>query len=423
MVKTYINIITFLFLASSINAQIKFTSDVAPIIENHCTTCHKENGSAPFSLQTYNDVVKRASFILEVIENKYMPPYPADPLFARHLNVNVLSQQEIATIRNWIKDGKVKGNTVKKSVNSSNKNAPQTKPGLVLQQKNPYVIPGDNKEKFKIFVIPTNLKDTTYISAVEYVPGNARRTHHSRIMIDTSNKLRKDNGINVGDSSEYQKRGIKMFDEFWKGWIPGNKTSIFYPSGMAKMLPPNADLIINTHYSPSPLKEEDNFLLKFYFSKEKPNRIIKTFILDEGDIVNSPFFIPADSIITFYGRSQPLSIDISILSVLPHMHILGKTIKAFAITPAGEVVPLIHIPKWQFNWQFTYPFTNLLKLPAGSIIYVTATYDNTINNLLNPYYPTIPFYYGWGTNNEMMNLILEYVEYKPGDEKVPIQTR
>jgi hypothetical protein len=417
MIKTGLNIFLFLFISFPGSSQITFLKDVAPVIKSHCIACHKDNGSAPFSLQTYNDVKKRAAFILEVIEDKYMPPYPADPLFAAHANTNVVSQKEISIIKNWIRDGKLKGKSAKKEVEPL-KPTVQVKPDRIFRPAPLYIIPGDNTEKFKIFVVPTNLKDTTYISAVEYIPGNARRTHHSRIMIDTSNLLRKDNGIDVGDSSEFQKSGVKMFDEFWKGWVPGNKVSIFYPRGMAKMLPPNADLIINTHYAPGPLEEDDNFSINLYFAKETPKRFIKTFIIDESDVVNGPFFIPPDSLITFYGRSQPLPYDMSLINVLPHMHVLGKSFKAFAITPAAEVVPLIYIPKWQFNWQLTYPFEKLLKLPKGAIIYIQATYDNTSNNLLNPFNPPRPFFYGWGTKNEMMNLIFEFVEYQSGDEKI-----
>ncbi len=91
---------------------------------------------------------------------------------------------------------------------------------------------------------------------------------------------------------------------------------------------------------------------------------------------------------------------------------------AFAIKPDGEIIPLIHIPEWKFNWQLTYPFKNLLRIPKGSIIYVQATYDNTINNPLNPFSPSRPVYYGWGTTNEMMNLIFEYVVYQQGDEQI-----
>ncbi len=117
-------------------------------------------------------------------------------------------------------------------------------------------------------------------------------------------------------------------------------------------------------------------------------------------------------------QSVPVPFDLSIINVLPHMHVLGKSFKAFAITPTGDVIPLISIPNWQFNWQLTYPFKYLLKIPKKSIIYVQATYDNTSHNLLNPNNPPKAVSYGWRTGDEMMNLIMEFVEYQQGDEKI-----
>jgi hypothetical protein len=96
--------------------------------------------------------------------------------------------------------------------------------------------------------------------------------------------------------------------------------------------------------------------------------------------------------------------------------LLGKRFKAYAITPDGDLIPLIHIPEWDFNWQRNYQFKNLLKLPKGSVIYAEAVYDNTKNNPRNPFVPPRQATYGWGTTNEMMNLIFEYLDYEIGDE-------
>lgn len=402
-------------------AQVTFYNDVWPIVQQKCGTCHKPQGAAPFSLTDYASVNKRASFILDVIESGYMPPYPADPSFAEHANANFLKKEEIALLKQWIKEGKKEGKKASGEDASFNAIAAGAKADLLLKRKIPFVVPGDNQEKFKIFVLPTNLHDTAYVSAIEFVPGNAQRTHHSRIMLDTSTKLRSDDGIDVGEESALQKNNVNIYDEFWKGWVPGNSNLVLYPPGMAKVLPPQTDLVINTHYAAGPLDEKDDFVVKLYFAGERPRRIIRNFILEEQSIRNGPLMLPPDTVITFYMQSPPIPFAISLISVLPHMHALGKSFKAFAITPAGDVVPLISIPKWQFNWQLTYPFKSLLKIPQGSIVYVQATFDNTRNNPANPNSPPKPVYKGWGTKDEMLNLIMEYVEYEPGDELISTQ--
>ncbi|MBK8704044.1 MAG: hypothetical protein IPN33_10765 [Saprospiraceae bacterium] len=68
----------------------------------------------------------------------------------------------------------------------------------------------------------------------------------------------------------------------------------------------------------------------------------------------------------------------------------------------------------------TYAFKKLIKLPKGSVVYAEAVYDNTANNPRNPHSPPMEVTYGWGTFNEMCNLVFEYLDYQTGDEQLDI---
>lgn len=198
-------------------------------------------------------------------------------------------------------------------------------------------------------------------------------------------------------------------------WIPGN-TAIFYPEGSAKRLPKGSDIILNMHYSPSPKEVTEVSKILIYLTKQPAKRLVKTFILEENTVVNEPFVIELDTVIKFYQRSAIIPRDISLISITPHMHLLGKNFKAYAITPDGDLINLIKIDNWDFNWQMTYQFQKLLKIPQGSVIYSEAEYDNTSQNGRNPYTPPRVVTYGWGTKNEMLNLIFQYLDYQVGDE-------
>ena len=54
---------------------VTFTKDVAPIVFGHCTTCHRPGEVAPFTLMNYSDVKKRAKDIVNVAEDRLMPPW------------------------------------------------------------------------------------------------------------------------------------------------------------------------------------------------------------------------------------------------------------------------------------------------------------------------------------------------------------
>ena len=393
--------------------KLTYYKDIQPIIQKNCVACHRTGQVAPFTLTSFSDVERRASFIERVIADKYMPPNPSDPSVSSFKNVKIVSPEEKATISKWITQGKQKGSELDKTATEAS--VVYREPDMVLKFQKPFKIPGDNKEHFRVFVVPTNAKEDMYVEGIDFLPENRPVAHHCRFMIDTTNLLRNDDGIEVGASSEFQKLGVAMNESFWHGWIPGN-SAIFYPKETARRLPKNADIILNMHYAPSSKDLIENSRILIYLSKTPPKRLIKTFILDENAVSNQPFAIPKDTVIKFYVRSPLIPKDLTLVSITPHMHLLGKNFKAFAITPDGDLINLIGIPSWDFNWQMTYQFEKKQKIPKGSVIYAEAEYDNTSKNYRNPNSPPKDVKYGWGTKDEMMNLIFQYLDYETGDE-------
>lgn len=390
---------------------LTFYKDIQPILLRHCVVCHQPGQIGPFSLIQYEDVEKRATFVKKVVEIRFMPPWFADPAFQTYHNQRFLPEADIQKIVRWVDEGKKEGKKPKHyDIDRFLKDSmPWPQADLVFEMQKDFVIPGNNTEQYRIFVIPTNLQEDVYVRGVEFVPGNRRLAHHARIMVDTSHLIRPDDGLDVGPSAEFDEKNVNAYDPFWQGWVPGN-TPVFYPEGMAKKLPRQSDLIINMHYSPTPVAETDRAQIRLYLAKTPPQKRVKSFVLGENWITNLPFFLPANTTNTFYMRSPLTPVRFRLLSVLPHMHKLGKSFKAYAITPAGDLVPLVKIDRWDFNWQTTYQFEQPLDLPKGSVIYAEGVYDNTVGNPENPNFPPKDVTYGWGTNNEMMNLIIEYVE-------------
>ncbi|MBI5914476.1 MAG: hypothetical protein HY842_03805 [Bacteroidetes bacterium] len=394
-----------------------YYGQVQPILLANCTPCHRPGGGAPFPVLTCEDATNRASFIAHVTARRYMPPWFADPDFRSFHNQKILTNAEIETLRQWAGGGAPCGiplGEVAVLQQDFEKNHPAPDQEVPMQQ--PFTIPGNNTEQFRIFILPTGTKEERYVQGIRFQPGNLELAHHARLMLDTTHLLRSDDGSEAGDTAtQFTRLGVRLASQFWNGWVPGNFGE-FYPDGFAKKLPANADIVLNMHYSPSPVPATDQSSVKLWFAPKPPERLVKPFILDENWIVNQPFVIPADTVVSFFLRSPPIPTDISLLSVLPHMHLLGKSFKAYALTPDNDVILLIKIDDWNFKWQMTYQFEHLLKLPKGTVVYAEAVYDNTAANPANPHNPPRETTYGWATFNEMMNLIFEYVDYREGDE-------
>ena len=101
-------------------------------------------------------------------------------------------------------------------------------------------------------------------------------------------------------------------------------------------------------------------------------------------MTDGPLVIPPNQMSTFHQEAVLFNSDKSLLSICPHMHLLGKSYKVWMETPAGDSIPLIDIPQWHFEWQFYYRFLSPVHVPAGTVFKTEGVYDNTVWNPLNP---------------------------------------
>lgn len=414
MLKFFIaTVAVFLFLTSAkCQNQITYFDSVQTILHTHCASCHKPGGLGPFSLTTYEEVAKRGRFISSVISARYMPPWKADYTFQSYKNENILTDSEISTIQIWVESGMPRGTMPKRELETLQ--VPMRKPDVSLKMNSTYQLSNNGEEDFRFFVIPTGFKSDQFVSSIEFIPGNRQLVHHSRIMVDTSKRMGAINGMSELDPEIKIFQQIPLADEFLYGWVPGNE-SIFFPPNTAKRISKNSDLVLNIHYSPTSKTEKDQSLINLYFSKDEVFREVQTLTLRENHIQNQPFLIKAETKHTF-NIDYTINRDISLISIMPHMHFIGKKFISYAVTPTGEQIPLVRINDWDFNWQTTYQFKKMIHLPAFSRIIVFAVFDNTSSNSANPNSPPIDISYGWNTKDEMLNAVFYYVDYKANDE-------
>jgi hypothetical protein len=407
--KSKLVIIFLLFsIENAISQKVNFNEHIAPIIHQNCSPCHREGEAGPFSLITYTDVKSRAKFIQKVTEIKYMPPWKAEHGFGEFKNERKLTEEQISIIKKWVASGMKEGPKKKKqNPNFVFGSSLNIEPDISLKVKIPYSIPKTNTEEFIMFSLPIGLNESKKIKAIEFKPGNKKLSHHARISVDTTQIMRIVNGKSIDDPSIAAFSKVMMKEDYWYGWVPGT-TAMVYPKYTAKILPKNADLLVNLHYAPNSKEEFDQATINLFFEKDTVKNIVKTAILAENAIQNPPFYIKPDTVITFYSRTEPLPYSIKVLSVQPHMHQIGKKLKAYIITPEGDLIPLIKINEWDFNFQQTFEYKAILDVPKGSVIYMEATFDNTVTNPNNPNRPSKPITYGWKTTQEMLDLIIQY---------------
>ena len=92
--------------------------------------------------------------------------------------------------------------------------------------------------------------------------------------------------------------------------------------------------------------------------------------------------------------------DATVWGLFPHTHLRGKKWEYTLELPNGETKPILSVPRYDFNWQTYYMFSEPLQVPKGSKIVSTAWYDNSAANKNNPD-PKVDVMWGDQTWEEM----------------------
>jgi hypothetical protein len=76
--------------------------------------------------------------------------------------------------------------------------------------------------------------------------------------------------------------------------------------------------------------------------------------------------------------------DVDVVSVYPHMHLLGTKTKVEAKLADGTTVCMIDVPQYDFNWQGQYVYKTPLHIAVGGVLHVESHFDNSTDNWHNP---------------------------------------
>jgi hypothetical protein len=364
------------------NTSITYAKHVAPILYKNCTECHRPAMSAPMSLMTYDDVRPWARAIKQRVVKREMPPWSADPSHGAFKNDPSLSQKEIDTIAAWVDGGAPKGNDA--DIPAPPKYAEGWTigtPDAVFTMTEPFQVPADGTIPYQYIRIPTNLTEDRWIAAIEFKPGDRRVVHH---IIASAQPA----GGNARDERTPGRTGL--------GGITPNKPGVTFAPGVARLLRANSEIILQMHYTTVGEATSDVTSVAVKWAKTPPVKMVSG-----GNILNARFIIPPGASNHEVRAERMFADDVLLTSMMPHMHVRGKSMTYIATYPDGRSETLLSVPRYDFNWQHTYELAEPKLLPKGTKLEIIATYDNSTGNPFNPD-PSATVRWGDQTWEEMM---------------------
>jgi hypothetical protein len=423
-------------------SEITYNENIAPILKRHCIACHRPNDIAPMSLMTYDEVLPFARIMREAVVQRKMPPWHADPAFGEFSNDGRLSDEEIATIDAWVKNGTKRGEPGASSAAPALAQGWHIKPDVVLTIPEFFVTKA-TQDDYEYIYVPTNFTEDKWIQAAEVLPGDRRVVHHATVSVidqaEVAKHLERHAKADEGEDQYHYRTGkvlhlrpdAPVIDDGCAapdgGGVPGQSSgylnivpAIYLPGHLAETRPPGYALRIpaggylqfQIHYSNHHgLDVKDRTSIGLVFAREPVQHEIGQY-----EIWNNMFLIPSNDDNHRVTSCFTLPKDVIAVAYTAHMHFRGKNMLTKAIYPDGREEVLLYVPHFDFRWQETYFLKKQFLLPKGTKLMTVAYFDNSKNNFQNPD-PSKAVRWGEPSDEEMMGFWLQFADPQMVAEK------
>jgi thiol-disulfide isomerase/thioredoxin len=373
-------------------AAVTYAKEVSRILQNRCQECHRPGQMGPMPLLTYEDASSWAAMIREVVSDKRMPPWHADPKHGIFANDRSLTRTEYDTLLAWIDQGCPKGNN--KDL-PAERNFPASwsigEPDLVVSMDRSYKVPAMAREgarPYEQFNGKTDLKgsvyvfkEDVYVRGIEIKPGAPEVVHHIVLWA--------------------MEPGGGFLGQVLATWVRGDRGTL-YPEGSARKIAKGTTLRFQIWYTPNGFAQEDKSSVAFVLAKGRVTNVTHSKLL-----LNQNLAIPPGNRNYRLSKETLFDKEVLVYSLTPHMHLRGKSFDFEAIYPDGKRELLLSVPRYDFAWETKYVLAKPARLPAGTKLECVGVFDNSKDNPNNPD-PTVMVFFGLHTWEEMLAAVVEY---------------
>jgi peroxiredoxin len=351
-------------------AAVTYCRDVAPILQKRCQVCHRRGQSAPFALTSYREAAGWAQAVREVVEDRRMPPWGANPRHGKFANDPSLTAGEKDTLFRWIDAGCPEGDAKDlppPATFATGWSIPG--PDLVVSMPEPFTVPAEGTIEYQYIRVDPGFKEDRWVRAAEVMPSNRAVVHHCNVFLQPPGY------DDPEDLAEAGKLGSYCLTMTASGTPP-----LVLPAGMAKRIPAGWKIVFVMHYQAigSVQKDQTRLALTFCDPREVKQEVATRLMYDLG------LCIPPRVADHRVSQTWEMKRDVLLLSLFPHMHLRGKSFRYDLIHPDGREEILLDVPRFDFNWQHRYVLDTPRRVAAGSRLRCTAVFDNSADNPANP---------------------------------------
>lgn len=353
-----------------------YATDVAPIIRDNCTECHRRGGVGPFAMDSYIMLLGWSPMIREVVLNKRMPPAQVDPEYGRSKMARYLSDEEIETLVTWIDARAPRGNVAEDpleihAAQLAAANEFEWQLGepdrVVVGPSN--AIPSTGVMDYIYADVALDFDGDQWLRAIETRPGDESVLHHLMVFVTAPDE----------DFWGEERELPVVSRRFVEGYAPGPHRLIEFDEGTGVLIPQGHKLSLQFHYVTNGQSTVDETELGLYFAAPDDSLVERRALA-----VGARFELPADVANFPLTAETKIETDIIVTGVRARMSYRGKKMRFVSVDPNGGERILFSVPAYNYGWQPHYVFDEPVAIAAGSRLRVEGALDNSLSNPTNP---------------------------------------
>ena len=348
-----------------------YATEIAPIIAEQCASCHREGGIGPFAMDSHLMLQGWSPMIREVLLTKRMPPTQVDPYIGHFSNARYISDTDLQRLVHWIDAGAPRGGADTDPLTQlqfPNRREWQLGEPDFIVKAPAHEIPATGVLDYINVEVELPFEEDKWIRAVQYIAGDEAVLHHLLSYVTAPREaVQEESPVAVNASTR-----------FLEGYAPGKVDAITFPQNTGVYIPQGHNLSMQFHYTANGRATVDETLLGLYMHDDPP--AYENFTESVSGMFRIPPFAGNHAASAEYVFAE----DVVVTGLRPHMHFRGKDMKLSAELPDGSITELLSVPNYSYAWQPTYALEEPVNLPAGTMVHVTGTFDNSEHNPANP---------------------------------------
>jgi len=348
-----------------------YATEIAPIIAEQCASCHREGGIGPFAMDSHLMLQGWSPMIREVLLTKRMPPTQVDPYIGHFSNARYISDLDLQRLVHWIDAGAPRGGADIDPLTElqfpDRREWQLGEPDFIVKAP-VHEIPATGVLDYINIEVELPFEEDKWVRAVQYIAGDEAVLHHLLSYVTAPREAVQ------GESPV----AVNASTRFLEGYAPGKVDAIAFPQNTGVYIPQGYNLSMQFHYTPNGRATVDETLLGLYMHDDPP--AYENFTESVSGMFRIPPFAGNHAASAEYVFAE----DVVVTGLRPHMHFRGKDMKLSAELPDGSITELLSVPNYSYAWQPTYALEEPVNLPAGTMVHVTGTFDNSEYNPANP---------------------------------------